>query len=87
MKAPLGHDPREGAPERAEALMRNHPLEPYVEFPAGRDPCEAFAEIGFGPACDFASRGRKWRPPWGTIRVRGVPNWARARVQTCKTLP
>ena len=65
-------------PERAEARIRTLPLEPWVEFPAGSDPCEAFAEMGLGPACDFASSGRKWSALWGTIRVRGVPNWARA---------
>ena len=42
--------------------MRTLPLEPWVEFPAGSDPCEAFAEMGLGPACDFARRGRKWNP-------------------------
>ena len=39
---------------------------------------------GCGPACELAHWVRKRSSFGGTIRVRGVPNWAEPRMRTCK---
>ena len=50
--------------------MRPLLLEPSVELPTGRDPCEGCAEMGVGTLCEPSLWGRRWSSLWATIHVR-----------------
>ena len=52
--------------------MRPLLLEPSVELPTGRDPCEGCAEMGVGTLCEPSLWGRRWSSLWATIHVRDM---------------
>eukprot|EP00959_Pyramimonas_sp_CCMP1952_P063064 1318364-Pyramimonas_sp.AAC.1 len=67
--------------------MRTLPLWPSVEFPMGHEPCEGCAEAD---PCRHAkpATGGFGRAHYGpTERMRDVPKWTRATMQTLPQLP
>ena len=64
-----------GVPNWRGNAMRPLLLDPSVEFPMGRDPCEGCAEMGVGTPCETSLWGRRWSSLWATIHARGVPIW------------
>ena len=67
--------------------MQTCQIRPLAELPVGHDPCERWAELCGGTLCELAHWGRRWSSLWDTIRVNGVPKWARRSMNTLAQKP